>query len=129
MQFGYTIIYVKNVEETLQFYVQAFSCKIKFFAESKLYGELDTGATILAFCDESFCMKNGLSFTKNRLNELSAGFEIGFMTDNVQVAYDHALAHGAYGVKEPVAKPWGQIVAYVKDANGIIIELCNPISY
>lgn len=129
MQFGYTIIYVKNVEEALQFYEKAFSCKIKFFAESKLYGELTTGSTILAFCDETFLEKNGLSFNKNRLDELSAGFEIGFMTDDVQAAYEHALANGAQALKEPVKKPWGQIVAYVKDLNGIIVEICNPIQY
>ncbi len=129
MLFGYTIIYVQNVEETLQFYQKAFSCKIKFFAESKLYGELETGTTILAFCDESFCMKNGLEFTKNRSNTTCAGFEIGFMADDVHAAYKLAIAQGAQPLKEPAQKPWGQIVAYIKDLNGIIIEICNPINY
>lgn len=129
MQFGYVIIYVKNVQETLEFYEKAFSCKIKFFAESKLYGELNTGSTLLAFCNEIFLQTNGLSFNKNRLHEISAGFEIGFITDNVQTAYDNALVHGALGLKEPVKKPWGQTVAYVKDLNGNIVEICDPINY
>ena len=129
MQFGYVIIYVQNVEESLDFYQRAFSCKVKFFAESKLYGELDTGKTILAFCDELFCEKNGLSFNKNRSDVAAPGFEIGFLADDVEASYHHAIAQGAQPVKEPVKKPWGQIVAYVKDHNGIIIEICNPISY
>lgn len=129
MQFGYTIIFVKNVEETLQFYQKAFSFKIKFFAESKLYGELDTGKTILAFCDESFCEKNGLSFNKNRPHTSPAGFEIGFIADDVDVAYKHAISQGAHPLKEPAVKPWGQRVAYVTDLNGIIIEICNAINY
>lgn len=129
MQFGYTIIYVQNVQESLEFYQRAFSCKIKFVAESKLYGELDTGKTILAFCDESFCEKNGLSFNKNRSDAAPAGFEIGFIANDVDAAYKHAIAQGAQPLKEPTQKPWGQIVAYVKDLNGIIIEICNAINY
>jgi hypothetical protein len=37
--------------------------------------------TMLAFCNETFLETNGLSFNKNRLHELSAGFEIGFIAD------------------------------------------------
>ena len=28
----------------------------------------------------------------------------------------------------PQEKPWGQVVAYVKDLNGIIVELCTSMS-
>jgi hypothetical protein len=30
-------------------------------------------------------------------------------------------------VKAPETKPWGQIVAYVRDNNGCIVEICSPI--
>ncbi|MFQ3593593.1 MAG: VOC family protein, partial [Gemmataceae bacterium] len=27
----------------------------------------------------------------------------------------------------PVAKPWGQVVSYVRCPDGILVELCTPI--
>ena len=40
MQYGYTIIYVSSVEETLEFYKKAFGFDIKFIHESKAYAVL-----------------------------------------------------------------------------------------
>ena len=49
MKYGYTIVYVPSVEDTLEFYKKAFGFDIKFVDESKAYGELYTGETTLAF--------------------------------------------------------------------------------
>ena len=49
MRFGYSIIYVASVPETLAFYDKAFGLQTGFLHESELYGELKTGATTLAF--------------------------------------------------------------------------------
>ncbi len=40
MKFGYTIIYVESVEETLAFYQRAFGFALKFLHESKAYGAI-----------------------------------------------------------------------------------------
>ncbi|RBB92417.1 VOC family protein, partial [Pseudomonas sp. MWU12-2115] len=47
MQFGYTIIYVPEVETSLRFFEQAFGFKRRFLHESGTYGELETGSTTL----------------------------------------------------------------------------------
>ncbi|MGE8356838.1 MAG: VOC family protein, partial [Microvirgula sp.] len=49
MKFGYTIVYVASVAETLTFYQQAFGFDTRFLHESGEYGELETGGTALAF--------------------------------------------------------------------------------
>jgi len=49
MQFAYTIIYVPDVAASLSFFEQAFGLQRRFLHESGTYGELDTGATTLAF--------------------------------------------------------------------------------
>lgn len=49
MKFGYTIVYVSSVEETLAFYKEAFGFETRFLHESGQYGELETGETVLAF--------------------------------------------------------------------------------
>lgn len=41
--YGYTILYVENVEATLAFYVKAFGFSQKFITPEKDYGELEIG--------------------------------------------------------------------------------------
>jgi uncharacterized glyoxalase superfamily protein PhnB len=65
-------------------------------------------------------------FRENELAKAPAGFEVALTTADVQAAYDQALAAGAVALAPPVAKPWGQIVAFVRDKDGIIVELCSP---
>ena len=36
-------------------------------------------------------------------------------------------AAGAVVVKEPQKKPWGQLVGYVRDNNGFLVEICAPM--
>ena len=49
MKLGYTIIYVPDVEASLQFFERAFGLKRRFLHESGTYGELETGETTLSF--------------------------------------------------------------------------------
>lgn len=46
----------------------------------------------------------------------------------IKLSYEHAIANGAVQVKEPKCKPWGQEVTYVRDLNGINVEICSPMS-
>ncbi len=130
------IIYVKSVPTSLSFYKSAFNLSTRFCLPSNDYGELAIdGNTTLAFADEKFVGGNigAASFRKNRLEEgSSAGAEISFVVDNengesVAGCVTQAVAAGATMVKEPETKPWGQTVAYVKDCNGFLVEICTPI--
>ena len=42
MKYQYSIIYVDDVEKTLEFYQRAFGFELKFLHEGKDYGELKT---------------------------------------------------------------------------------------
>ena len=127
MKFGYTIIYVSDVEATLDFYQNAFQLEKSFLHESKQYGELNTGDTKLAFASDSLAESNGVKFIKNDIKKEAAGFEIALITNDVKQSYLHALSNGAIAAKEPIVKPWGQEVAYVRDINGIVVEICSPM--
>jgi lactoylglutathione lyase len=127
MRFGYTIIYVPDVEATMQFYKKAFNLNEAFLHESKQYGELSTGDTKLAFVSEALSEMNGVSFVKNSRKNTAPGFEIALVADDVSKAYAHAVDAGAMIVTEPASKPWGQWVAYVRDNNGVLVEICSPI--
>ena len=129
MKYGYTIVYVPSVEDTLEFYKKAFGFDIKFVHESKAYGELDTGETTLAFAShEMGDMNLGGKYVKANINDKPLGVELAFVTEDVSAAYEKAISAGATAIKEPEEKPWGQMVGYVRAADGSIIELCSPIS-
>ncbi|GJD62248.1 hypothetical protein [Methylobacterium frigidaeris] len=48
---------------------------------------------------------------------------MGLIADDVPAAFAPAVAAGAMPVAEPVTKPWGQIVAYVRGRDGVLVEL------
>jgi len=56
------------------------------------------------------------------------GIEIAFVTPDVAAAHATALAAGASEISTPEAKPWGQIVSYVRSPDGTLVELCTPVA-
>jgi lactoylglutathione lyase len=98
VKLGYTLFYVEDVEKTMNFYSSAFSLEKGFLHESKQYGEMDTGET-----------------------------KIGFVTKEVEAAYKKAISAGAVAASAPKTKPWGQVVSYVRDCNGFLVEICSPM--
>ena len=128
MKFGYTIIYVTDVPATVAFYETAFGISRRFVHESGLYAEMDTGTTLLAFAGEPMAELNGLAIKPNRKADLAAGFEVAFVTDDPDAAYQTAVSAGASAVLPPAGKPWGQIVGYVRDLNGCLVEICSPVA-
>lgn len=123
MKFGYTVVYVDDVAATIAFYEKAFGQKRGMVAGDE-FGELATGDTRLGFAAKKMLHGDG-HFASPGGKVL--GVEVAFTTADVQKAYDTALAAGAKSVSKPEQKPWGQTVAYVRDNNGFLVELCTPM--
>jgi len=130
IRFAYTILYVPDVARSIAFYESAFGLIARFVAESGEYGELDSGPTTLGFAQEDFAAggRGGLRARPLRPDDEPPSCEVAFACDDVAAAYDRALAAGATAITEPTQKPWGQTVAYVRDRDGVIVELCTPVS-
>lgn len=129
MEFRYAIAYVDDVPATLAFYERAFGLTRGYVANPPAYGELDTGATRLAFVShrQAETLIDG-GYRPTNIAEQPPGFEIALVTDDVDAAYAHALTAGAIAVAAPDDKPWGQRIAYVRDLNGVLVELCTSAS-
>ncbi len=125
MQFAYTILYVSNVEQSLAFYEQAFGLQTRFLHESGSYGELETGATALAFCSREMIQQMGKDAVA--ADPKRPVFEIALVTDDVSAAVQRAVAAGARLMQEPKEMPWGQTIAYVADRDGVLVELCTAV--
>ncbi|MDI1435556.1 VOC family protein [Polyangium sorediatum] len=127
MKLGYVILYVQDVEAAVVFYERAFGLTRRFVHESNQYAEMETGATALAFVSESLAGSHGFSFRASRSTELAAAVELALTTPDVPAAFEVAVAAGAAAVSAPKTKPWGQTVAYVRDLDGFLVELCTPM--
>lgn len=126
MKLGYTLFYVDDVLKTMDFYEKAFGLKKGLMVEND-YGEMITGETKLGFVNHETASSHGFEYEKSHLQKKSAAFEIGFVTTDVINAFQTAVNAGAIPISEPKTKPWGQIVSYVRDCNGFLVEICSPI--
>jgi catechol 2,3-dioxygenase-like lactoylglutathione lyase family enzyme len=128
IKFAYTILYVKNVTKSLTFYEKAFGLTKKFVTPDNSYGEVETGETTLSFAVTTLAKSNlKEEFEVSKPRNKPFGIEVAFTTDNVQATVQSSIKAGAILVTEPTAKPWGQIVAYVRDPDGFLIEICTPV--
>ena len=124
MRFGYTIAYVQEVGRSVVFYERAFGLKRRFVDESGQYAEMETGETTLAFASNELGHSNLPSgLRENDPAEPPAGVEIAFLAEDVGAAFRSALEAGAMQVAGPKTKPWGQTVAYVRDPDGVLVEI------
>ncbi len=129
MKFAYTIVYVDDVAASLAFFEQAFGLSRRFLHESGCYGELESGATALAFVDHATARDSvGGDYIAAGSSALPLGMEIGLVTEDVAAAFERAVKAGASALKAPLTKPWGQTVAYVRCPDGTLVELCTAMS-
>ena len=128
MKFGYTIVYVPDLLASVEFFEKAFGLKRRFVHESG-YGEMDTGETALAFATHALGASNlPGGYVKASDSGQPLGMEIALVTDDVAKAHAKALAAGAVSMRDPLVKPWGQTVSYVRCPDGTLVELCSPIA-
>jgi uncharacterized glyoxalase superfamily protein PhnB len=127
---GYVILYVEDVSASLCFYEEAFGIARRFFHVDggKAYGELETGATRLAFASLNQAAEHlKQAVVAPDLSKAPLGAEIALVTKNIPAAFARAVKAGATVISEPSSKPWGQTVAYLRDNAGHVVELCTPL--
>jgi len=125
MRLSYTILYVKNVKDSVAFYEKAFHLKFRFIHESGLYAEMETGGTTLAFSQFELIESLKVDFQKSNPKKPPLGSQITFEPDDVKKAYEYGCQHGAKPVKAPEVMPWGWECAFVRDPDGFLIELAK----
>lgn len=128
MHLGYVIVYVPDVEAALTFYEDAFDLPRALLHESGQFGQLETGATALAFTSHDLG-KVAVPVPYSELDPAAApvGMEITLVTDDVDSAFARALAAGAAPLSEPHDESWGQRVSYVRDPFGTLVGIASPM--
>ena len=128
IKFKYVILYVEDVELSMNFYKNTFGSEIKFITPEKDYGELMTGETSLSFASVSLANSNiKKGFLTAKKEDKPFGIELGFTTDDMEALVEKALKNGAVLYEDIAVKPWGQKTAYIKDPSNYLVEICTEM--
>lgn len=117
------MFWVSDVVKTVDFYERAFGVQRRWVREEGDYAQMETGGTTLQFAAESAAPGSGVDLRPHRPDMQAAAVQLSLSVADVPQAWARATAAGAAAVAEPVTKPWGQVVAYVRDLDGILVEL------
>jgi len=124
IQLGFVILYTRNVAKKMTFYERAFGLQKKRLTEREVYGEMH-GEVPIQFVQEDFAKVYVPDFVANRPERPPAAIEIGFLLDDVLAAYQRAIDAGCTSVAPPEKRPWGPTIAFVRDDEGVLVELCS----
>lgn len=127
MKLTYTILYVNDVNKSVEFYKNAFGLTHKFTHEGGDYAEMDTGSVTLAFCAHNLAGQIVKRDYIHASQSSQIGSQISFYADDVKSAFLAAVKSGAKAVAEPEVKPWGWENAMVLDIDGHFVEFAKEI--
>ena len=121
-------MYVPDVERAVEFYERAFGLTRAFVDPTGTYGQLETGTTALAFAAETLAdghLPHGVR--RPALDEPPANVELALIFDDVEAAFAHAVAEGCTVLAEPAMQPQNQVVGWVRDPFGTLLEIASPV--
>lgn len=123
-----SVLHVANVERAVRFYGAAFGFRRRFVDELGLYAETDAGTTTLAFTEREFAQRQAVPTQTLAADGPPPPSEIAVAVDDVQTAVDLAVRAGARLERAAETKYWGQTVAYVRDPDGHLVQICTPLN-
>ncbi|HTI33859.1 MAG TPA: VOC family protein [Miltoncostaea sp.] len=125
---GWVIVYVPAVEDAIAFYERAFGLERTFIDPSGTFGQLATGDTALAFAHESLAVGNFPGGVRaGDLAGQPSNVELALVFDDPLAAFEAAVGAGCTALAPPEEKPHGQVVGWVRDPWGTLIEVCSPV--
>ena len=125
-QLGWVIAYVPDVVQAVAFYERSFGLERNFVSDDGGFGELNTGSTKLGFASEEMGESN-FEGGVERPGARPFNVEIVLVFDDPAAAFARAVENGASPLAEPKEKPWGQVVGYVRDPFGTLVEIASSV--
>ncbi|CAN1282933.1 hypothetical protein LINPERPRIM_LOCUS18233 [Linum perenne] len=115
--FAYTVVYVKDVAKSVEFYGKAFGYHVRRLDDSHRWGELESGQTTIAFTPVH------QHETDDRTGEVHTP-----KSGHERPPMERAVENGATAVSPPEDKEWAQRVGYVRDLDGNVVRLGSHVS-
>jgi lactoylglutathione lyase len=120
-----TVMYVEDVARSVAFYEAALGFRCRYTDDRGVYADLDTGGSTLALNAQRSAAHESCTRTDSHLGGPPPSVEIAIEVDDVAGAVARAVASGAVVVRDPEMKYWGQTIAFVRDPDGHMIQLCS----
>ncbi|HEV2992985.1 MAG TPA: VOC family protein [Acidimicrobiia bacterium] len=121
----YVILIVEDLDRAVGFYTETLGLTLGHRAGS--YAQLATGLTRVGLYERA-AMSELLGRPLGAPDPDRPGFELGFLVADCDATYADLVARGAAGAVEPTDRPWGQRTAYVRDPDGHLVELAQPLT-
>lgn len=126
---GYVIMYVPDVEKTVDWYSKAFGLSVRRIDDSRRWAEMETGSTTLAFTPLEQREADITGGVKHPAEQHPrANIELNLLFPDLDATFKHVLQLGAKPVTMPEEKPWAQKAVYIEDLNGNIIRLGSEVA-
>lgn len=125
-----TTIWVKNLNEALQFYTETLGFEIRTDISNGGYRWLTVGLESQPDIEfQLAALEAGGGLDQDEVTQLSRMIETGklrigpWKTDDCRKAYESLKAKGVEFIQEPVERPWGTVEAVFKDNSGNMMLL------
>ncbi|WP_225726452.1 MULTISPECIES: VOC family protein [unclassified Nocardia] len=128
MRFGGMTLMTENVQTKAQFYKDAFKLVTVFADPDGTFVVLGGGNGAAPQPGPSLSIEHWRKIADYAPPSPPGGFRILLENENVVDAYARALAAGATSALAPTRRPWGQEVAIVRDPDGVIVEIGEPLT-
>ena len=124
----HTMIRVKNLEKSLDFYVRILGMRI---LRQQEYPEGRFTNTFVGYTDEDYGTNLEITYNWDQVEDYTRGNAWGHLAIKVPDVYSastYLKNHGVEFTKEPSPMKGGaQILAFIKDPDGYPIELNEPL--
>ncbi|KAA0061937.1 hypothetical protein IC582_026187 [Cucumis melo] len=129
--FAYTILYVKDVAKSVDFYSKAFGFTVRRLDDSNRWGELVSGETTIAFTPQHQHETEDLTGVVQTPSSNRERNPIEICVDyaDVDAAFQRAVENGATEVTRPEGKEWNQKVGYVRDIDGMVVRIGSHVNH
>ena len=122
---GWVIVYVPDVMAAIEFYEKTFGLERAFVGEDAASASSTPGRPS-SRSPRSTLVESNFEFGFRRPGDQPFNVEVALVFDDPEAAFARALENGASSIAEPKTKPWGQVVAYVRDPFGTLVEIASP---
>jgi lactoylglutathione lyase len=124
---SFPMLYVADVPATVSFYVDGLGAMLDHAHDDGSYAEVHVDDLTVGLVAEVDAREHlPVPFEPGARSGPPGAFELFFEVADADEAAKKAASAGATVLAQPTDKPWGWRVAYLRDPNGIVIELACP---
>jgi lactoylglutathione lyase len=120
------MLYVGDVEKTVRFYECALDGRCEHAHDDHSYAEANLGSLTLGVVDLGYARRHFPGqFRPLELSDAPVGMEIYVEVSDVEATCRRAVRAGATSLGDPVDRPWGRRSVFLRDPNGVVIEVAS----